>query len=274
MYLQPRKPMALLAAPTTIAAVGKWDLDFFASHYGSHRVPIDGLRSGKVDTLSTYIKELRSAESRALYMRNLQIFEHFPELRTDFEMPWIADPNWLQSPLLGDFSGGSWRYWVELFLSGPGSRFPFVHIDPYYTHAWSLQISGSKRFWLWPPFKNQFANVRDGKLSREAPQSITATTRLEGFFSDTKASSVILQPGELLFIPAGWWHTTETDVESATLGGNFVEASNWQDFKALYLARNAAHSLRQSLKRRLSATSAPPLLRLRTVLRARRRNTE
>ena len=260
-HLAPRIPLVIKALANPPRAVGKWDLDFFLTHYGNKRVPIDGLQSGTSDTLAHYIGQLRSgnhgSSDGALYMRNLLLFERFPELRADFTMPWIATPNWLQSKVLGDFSGGSWRYWVELFLSGPGSRFPFVHIDPYYTHAWSLQVSGKKRFWLWPPGEGQLGNLLDGSLVRQSPKPISASTKFEEFFSDRAAQSVVLSAGDLLFLPAGWWHTTETYEESVTLGGNFVEASNWCDFEALYRLRNPVHTLRQRLHRRLTSIAAP-----------------
>ena len=263
-HLRPRRPLVLQAPAKSIAAVGTWTLDFFATHYASHRVPIDGLFSGREETIGSYVQQLRAtpqgSELGSLYMRNLLLFERFPELRADFEMPWIADPNWLQSPVLGDFSGGSWRYWVELFLSGPGSRFPFVHVDPYYTHAWSLQIAGRKRFWLWEPLETQYQEFLDGTLARQDPQVITAATRLEDFFPERRSFSVVLEPGEILFVPAGWWHTTETREESVTLGGNFVEASNWKDFRRLYLARNPPHSLGQFLQRRITSMVAPAYL--------------
>ncbi len=265
--MSPRLPLVIKVLANPPRAVGKWDLDFFLSHYGKQRVPIDGLQSGKSETLEDYIAQLRSANRSssdgALYMRNLLLFERFPELRADFAMPWIAHPNWLQSKILGDFSGGSWRYWVELFLSGPGSRFPFVHIDPYYTHAWSLQVWGKKRFWLWPPSEGQFRKVLSGSLARQSPKPILASTKFEEFFSDRPAQSVVLSAGDLLFLPAGWWHTTETEEESVTLGGNFVEASNWRDFEALYRSRNPPHSAKQRLQRRLASLAAPLYFRYR-----------
>lgn len=265
-HLRPRTPLALEASARTIPAVGTWDIDFFATHYGSHRVPIDGIHSGREETLNAYISHMRSPgdfDEAPSYMRNFLLFERFPELRADFEMPWFASPNWLQSKVLGDFSGGSWRYWVELFLSREGTRFPFVHIDPYYTHAWSLQLSGRKRFWLWAPLKNQFERVYDGTLPRENPKIISPSTSLESFHPERPAHSVVLHPGEMLFLPAGWWHTTETLEESVTLGGNFVEASNWHDFRRLYHARNPTHSLGQLVQRHLASAAAPVFFRCR-----------
>jgi histone arginine demethylase JMJD6 len=265
-HLNPRIPLVLEAsAQTAIPAVRKWDLDFFLAHYGERHVPIDGLQSGRDETLKNYIGQIRSRSQDEInvvpYMRNLLLFERFPELRADFDMPWIANPNWLQSKVLGDFSGGSWRFWVELFLSGEGSRFPFVHIDPYHTHAWSLQISGRKRFWLWSPLAGQVDKLRDGSLLRKSPSPVTTETQFANFFPDRAAQSVVLRPGELLFLPAGWWHTTETSEESVTLGGNFVEASNWRDFEELYRWRNPPHSVKQRLQRRLSSLAAPMFFR-------------
>ncbi len=265
-YLLPRKPVVLRSAMCAMPAIECWDLDFFATHYGSSFVPVDGALSGKRMRLGDYIRALRNCSlgpsgQGALYMRNLLLFEHFPELRADFEMPWIARPNWLQSRLLGDFTGGSWKYWVELFLSGPGSRFPFVHVDPYYTHAWSMQISGRKRFWLWEPSPGQFEWLRTGAQERQDASTITPDTRFESFFPKRQSYSVVLEPGDLAFVPAGWWHTTETAEESVTLGGNFVEESNWREFRDYYLTRNPHHTIQQAIARRISSVVAPLILR-------------
>ena len=264
-FLLPRTPVVLRSAMRSMGAVDRWDLDFFAAHYGDRRVPVDGAQSGKRMRLREYVEDLRSkaaspSEGGALYMRNLMLFEQFPELRSEFQMPWIAQPNWLQSRWHGDFSGGSWTYWVELFLSGKDSRFPFVHIDPYYTHAWSIQISGRKRFWLWGPTEGQFEQLLAGTLERQDARRITPETKFESHFQARSGHSLVLGPGDLLFLPAGWWHTTETSEESVTLGGNFVERSNWPEFSEYYCKRNPHHTLPQAISRRLSALVAPLLL--------------
>lgn len=260
--------MVIQNAMPGLAALRKWDLEFFATRYASTRVPIDGIRSGKSMELGAYIESLdsqsvRDGEGVALYMRNLMLFEKFPELRGDFRMPDIAQPNWLQSRFLGDYSGGSWRYWVELFLSGPGSRFPNVHIDPYFTHAWSLQISGRKHFWLWPSTAQERAEMLSGEKSWQYPRKLLPDTDLEGFMPGREALRVVLEPGDLAFIPAGYWHTTECSEASVTLGGNFVQACNWREFSQSYNRRNPTHSRRQAIARKAAALVSPQVLRWR-----------
>lgn len=267
-YLLPRQPLVLRNAMSDMPAVGKWSVEFFRNHYGRHHVPIDGLRSGKTMRLGDYVNSLDSSQHKkaALYMRNLLVFERFPELKVDFKMPWISRPNWLESRALGDFSGGAWRYWVELFLSGKGSKFPFVHLDPYYTHAWSIQLSGQKTFYLWAPLRDQHAKLLKRSIERIDSAPLLPTTHLPTLFPKRACYQFELSEGDLAFIPAGWWHTTETLEASVTLGGNFVEGSNWREFKTLYQERNPAHTLRQVLGRKITSALAPRFLRVRGVL--------
>ena len=267
-YLSARRPVILRKAMKEMPAVGKWSIEFFGEHYGEHQVPIDGRRSGRTMRLEDYVNTLHhsSVHNAALYMRNFLVFEHFPELKKDFEMPWITRPNWLESRALGDFSGGAWRCWVELFLSGKGSKFPFVHIDPYYTHAWSIQLTGRKHFYLWAPIPNQHNDLLQHRIERIAPSHIGPTTHLPSLLSNRQCFELVLCEGDLAFIPAGWWHTTSTNENSVTLGGNFVEASNWLEFKSLYQQRNPPHSLRQTIARTTTSIIAPRLLPFRHAL--------
>ncbi len=241
-----------------------WDFDFFLERFPERNVPIDGLFSGRREPLGEAIAALRasSATSRP-HVRNVLLPDYLPELCREFRPPSFAQPNWLKSRALADYSGGSWRTWIELFLSAEGTRFPFVHIDPYYTHAWSVQLSGAKHFWLWKPQPEQFARVAMGELPRKHPAAITADTDLSRIFADRAPTRITLEAGDRLFIPAGWWHTTESIQESVTLGGNFVNQSNWREFRILYDARNPPHSARQALVRRAARHLAPRYLRFR-----------
>ena len=55
-------------------------------------------------------------------------------------------------------------------------------------------------------------------------------------------------PGDALFVPDGWWHTARcvSETPSVTLGGNYVDASNYDAFSdafADYLAVKALGSV-------------------------------
>ncbi len=41
-----------------------------------------------------------------------------------------------------------------------------------------------------------------------------------------------LRPGETVFVPSGWWHTTLMDETSIAVTWNLAEASNWTNFVA------------------------------------------
>src|ERR1700761_152846 len=54
-----------------------------------------------------------------------------------------AKPNWLHSPL---FQRGYWGSALEVFIGGPGGKFPYLHIDFYHLNAWINQLYGRKEF--------------------------------------------------------------------------------------------------------------------------------
>jgi len=74
-----------------------------------------------------------------------------------------------------------------------------------------LQLSGTKRFDLFPPTDTEHIPLYDAdtRWARQANFELDITNPdLERFpdFSKTHKQSVVLQPGDLLFIKSGWWH--------------------------------------------------------------------
>lgn len=51
-------------------------------------------------------------------------------------------------------------------------------------------------------------------------------------FAAAELQTATLQPGETVFVPAGWWHTALTEETSIGVTWNLVEASNWDAFAA------------------------------------------
>jgi histone arginine demethylase JMJD6 len=225
-FLRPNLPVVYEGYACEWPAVQKWNPDFFLENYGSIDLPVAGRREIR---LSDYIRSLK--KSRAIgalpYLRNIWLAECFPELVSDVRVPEMAAPNWLTHPLVRPFLLPEWLSWFEFFLSAPRTRFPFVHRDVASTHAWLLQIYGEKKIWMWP---SELIPPREGNIQR----AVTRDENLDRFFPGHVPATTVLKPGDILFIPAGWWHTVESQSISITLSGNFVNQTNWDAFFASY----------------------------------------
>lgn len=86
-----------------------------------------------------------------------------------------------------------------IFFGKAGSSSPW-HRDLWFTHAWSLQIAGVKRWSLAAP--------------GEAPRG-------ELWHHEQV-------PGELLYVPSAWWHRVENRSESLSVTGNVVNDANYE----------------------------------------------
>mmetsp|Transcript_34957 Transcript_34957/g.65240 ORF Transcript_34957/g.65240 Transcript_34957/m.65240 type:complete len:525 (+) Transcript_34957:111-1685(+) len=107
---------------------------------------------------------------------------------------------------------------VNLWLSSPGSVTP-CHYDGYYNLY--LQLSGTKRFTLLPPDARSslsmfpFLHPSYGQCKN----SFVDTGRGAGLAAAVwdERVDVLLQPGELLFIPPFWLHETEALSSSVSI---------------------------------------------------------
>ena len=60
---------------------------------------------------------------------------------------------------------------------------------------------------------------------------------------DARPLHLVMRPGETLFVPAGWWHSTRLGDASISVGESCVNSSNW-----LHFVRDAAEMASRPLK--------------------------
>jgi hypothetical protein len=263
----PRVPVLIPGASTSMAAVGKWTPSYLRERFGRSVVRVDGGSQFEMLTLAEFIERIeRNARDDASfdgtpregvsregvsregmlddgvpgallgggtvrpYLRNLFLAEVMPELVADVSLPIYGNPNWLTSKALEGFIPPSWRTWIELFVSGPGTRFPRVHVDSSMTHAWVIGVHGRKRFWAWPPQPNQPNYSIHSELHRQQRGLDCRGADLNAFFPHASPVVADIGPGDYLFLPTGWWHTAESLTTSVSLSGNFVNETNWDEF--------------------------------------------
>jgi hypothetical protein len=216
--------------------VGGWSFQSLKARFVDHALElVEGegtIRLGEY-LMGLERRELARAAGHAspqhLYLRNIFLKDAIPALFDEVRLPFFVGDNWLAHLPLSAVVPPQWRRWVEFFASGSGMRFPFIHADTHQTHAWIAQVVGSKRAWLWPPrYRTQGARLKDNLINVE----VDGDTDLSAAMGHASPAVVDFHAGDLLFIPAGWWHTVEAQSLSLTVSGNFVNASNWDDFYA------------------------------------------
>ena len=243
-YLYPLRPVIVTDVLHKWPAMQRWRPEFFQREFGNLEFTYYGPeydQEGALGqpnapfTLSDYIdRVLNSGEDRPVpYFRNKILAEVFPSLMKDIEpLPEYLFPNWLgERFLVGHVRrilnrGGA----IELFIGGKGSTFPVLHYDGAGAHAFLMQVYGRKQFILYAPEQEPFLypNPEQSNLSLIRNVAQPDLTKYP-LFSKAVPTTFILEPGEFLFLPSHWWHTTRMLTPSITLAVNVLNHSNWHE---------------------------------------------
>lgn len=230
------RPVIITDGLAAQPAFTKWTFEYFSEFFGDDVVElsdhIDRPRVQRMVELREYLQYVVDPESsrlhdlspkRALYAFGYQPFDIHPELLDDIKDPYCLE-NWLSS--LGDelrtlftlMDGSPAGRWI--FIGPRGTRSTF-HTD--YTAAWLGQITGMKRCALVAPRQGELCY--DGAVDPFDPDF----ERCPGF-ADATVHTGIMQPGDILLMPHGWWHHVEALSASITASFNFLTASSLDRF--------------------------------------------
>ncbi|KPI85156.1 hypothetical protein ABL78_5781 [Leptomonas seymouri] len=126
---------------------------------------------------------------------------------------------------------GSRRPKYRWIIAGPHRGGSSFHVDPNYTNAWNANMTGRKRWLLFPPGANPPGCVPSADMAEVAtPVSLT-----EWLLNNYDASlqelrhcgyECICEPGDIMFVPCGWWHYVINLEDSVAITQNYVSRSN------------------------------------------------
>jgi len=210
-YYNPMKPLVIRDLSKDWPATTKWNWDFFKSIIGNVEVGLyNNIKSDAYTPINTaddymkfgnYIDMVRKGPAQwRIFLFN--IFEHAPQITADFEWP---------EHLMKGFI----KRYPMLFVGGKGSV-THMHFDIDLSHIIHTQFGGRKRVLLFP-FEEQH------KLYRK-PFEVLSFVNFEHYFDAqdnklemdrypalklAKGFEVILNHGDTLFMPAGYWHHME-----------------------------------------------------------------
>jgi hypothetical protein len=210
-YYNPMKPLIISGLAKKWPAYSKWNWDYIKSMVGDVKVGVyNNIKSDAYTPINTaddymkfgqYIDMVKKGPAEwRIFLFN--IFEHAPQITSDFIWP-------------EDLMRGFVKKYPMLFVGGEGSV-THMHFDIDLSHILHTQFGGRKRVLLFP-FEEQH------KLYRK-PWEVLSLVNFERYFDRdnnkldlqkypalqlARGYEVILDHGDTLFMPAGYWHHME-----------------------------------------------------------------
>jgi hypothetical protein len=210
-YYNPMKPVIITGLAKKWPAYDKWNWDYFQQVVGDTEVGVyNNVKSdaytpvNKADDYMKFGEYLDMVKKGPVELRIFlfNIFQHAPQLVNDFTWP---------EHLMTGFV----KRFPMLFTGGAGA-ITHMHFDIDLSHIIHTQFLGRKRVLLFP-HQEQY------KLYRK-PWEVMSFVNFEKYFDDrqskidlnkfpavnlAKGYEVILEHGDTLFMPAGYWHHME-----------------------------------------------------------------
>jgi ribosomal protein L16 Arg81 hydroxylase len=204
-YYFGHRPVVLQGLMDDWPALGRWSLDYFREHCGDIEVEIMSGRNANPNHAFEHERH-RATVRMAQFVRML---EEAGETNDFYMVP--RNENWRReglSLLRKDVRAPSGIIDPALdptmmtLLLGPAGTLTPLHHDN--MNVLLAQVLGRKHVGLVPSFEPHRVYPRHGTFSHVDATNPDATRHPA--FLEASRVEVVLEPGEMLFIPVGWWH--------------------------------------------------------------------
>lgn len=226
-FYNPGIPVIFQQAAKAWQANGLFTPAWFAEHFGERTTHVKGREYTMREVVS--LLENSTPDSPAPYPCIFDIPGALPEilpLLQPLDLNY-ARPNWLRNKL---FSVGKWGGATELFVGGPGGRFPYMHIDYYHLNAWITQLYGQKRFTVFPRGQEHLLYPKPDDAWKSEVNIFEPDYERFPLFRQATPIHFTVGPGETLFIPSGTWHTAYSLTHTISVAFDQLNAKNYPDF--------------------------------------------
>jgi len=227
-YVKKSRPVVLTDAVKDWKAMKKFTPLWFKEHYPHIIKNINGVDYKMDEFIDRMLTS--TAENPAPYPYNFDIRKVFPELVADF-MPQIVygqmdrvNHKLMPKKLLQ----GTTVY--EIFFGGAGSSFPYLHYDALYMHTQITQIYGSKTFIMYPPDQTPSMYPYPGNPKFSQVNFLDPDYDKFPLFKEAIPIEFVLEEGETVLFPSGWWHTTKLTEPCISFGRAQLNGYNWDNF--------------------------------------------
>src|SRR5450432_90282 len=226
-FYQPAIPVIFKNASKIWKAKGVFNPDWFRTNYGVRKTDVNG----RVYTMHQIMDMIESSTEKnpAPYPCIFDIPETLPEI-LDLLQPLnlnYARPNWLDTKW---FKRGYWGGAIQLFVGGPGGRFPYVHLDYYHLNAWITQLYGEKRFTIFPHGQEDLLYPKKDDPWRSDINIFEPDFQKFPKYKNATPVHFVVKPGETLFIPFGTWHTAYSLTPTISVAFDQLNNKNYKEF--------------------------------------------
>lgn len=230
------------AAPWSKNAL--WSQSQLATAGGSSLFHCGGVRMTLSDYFG-YTSAMGGRDDRPLYLFERNFAQLAPSLADAFTTPAAIPPD-LHSVLPDDSPLRPDHTWL---IAGPRKSGSTFHKDPNASCAWNACVRGLKAWVFYPPHTAPPGVVVGGGLGGEGSDVATPVSVLEWYADHWPAHLArakrggadapvagLQRPGDVVVVPAGWWHQVLNLEDSVAVTHNCVTPSGLSD--ALELARD------------------------------------
>jgi ribosomal protein L16 Arg81 hydroxylase len=225
-YWLQNRPVVLKQLASNWPALDKWTMKYLADTFGDELIEIqDGRTSDSLYEMHSikhktkvkvkdFVARIASGPSNDFYMtaNNHALQTTLFSLLTDIGQL----PSYVRAPRVGD---GGWHLWL-----GPqGTITPLHHDENALLHT---QIQGCKRWKLISPLDTP--NLYNHKAVFSSVDLYSIDFKHFPKMQGVPILDVVVEPGETLFLPLGWWHGVESLTPSISLSfTSFTYPNNW-----------------------------------------------
>ncbi|MEU5313798.1 cupin-like domain-containing protein [Streptomyces sp. NPDC021562] len=213
-YRAKGRPVVLEGYAAHWPSVRTWSFDSLAERCGSVPVVVDSYsskaaRSTTFGEFVTLLKESAGTGAPPIYLQEWYYKTTAPELADDMPELDIAQYDFRRN-LYGDAGSTNHQLWL-----GQKGGITRLHQDSYSVDVLHAQIVGEKLWYIMGP-DSELLPGPDGELDVRALLDSPAT----------QLTRFVLRPGDVLYLPAWWFHRIELLSDSIGLGRKALDEAN------------------------------------------------
>lgn len=224
------KPIILTDGLTDWPAATSWSPEQLSKDFSSETFSAGGYQFTFRDYFQ-YADAICDVDDQSVYLFDHMFADKAPKLAEGYRVPHIFEDD-LFSLLSSRRPNYRW------LIAGPSRSGSSFHKDPNATSAWNAAIYGRKKWIFFPPHSPPpgiHPSLDDSHVT--APVSV-----IEWFINfydrntilDAGGLEATVQPGEIMYVPSGWWHCVLNIDTSIAITQNFVSEVNVADVVRLF----------------------------------------